>query len=97
MRAFNWAETCEAVGNFLLYQLSKNYDKRGIGLYRDDGLAIKLKRKNLKRHNKGVKYPAFAMFYIICIHLLSVKWLYRIYLILLKAEIHGHFNMIILK
>ena len=27
-------------GNFLLYQLSKNYNKKDIGLYRDDGLAI---------------------------------------------------------
>ena len=28
------------VGNFLLYQLSKNYSKKDIGLYRKDGLAI---------------------------------------------------------
>ena len=40
MGAFNGAEVCEAVGNFLLYQLSKNYNKKDIGLYRDDGLAI---------------------------------------------------------
>ena len=33
-------EVCEAVGTFLLYQLSKNYNKKDIGLYRDDGLAI---------------------------------------------------------
>ena len=33
-------EVCEAVGTFLLYQLSKNYDKKDIGLYRDDGLGI---------------------------------------------------------
>ena len=38
--AFDGAEVCEAVGNFLLYQLSKNYNKKDIGLYRDDGLAI---------------------------------------------------------
>ena len=31
---------CEAVGNFLIYQLSKNYNKKDIGLYRNDGLAI---------------------------------------------------------
>ena len=37
---FNGAEVCEPVGNFLLYQLSKNYDKKEIGLYRDNGLAI---------------------------------------------------------
>ena len=40
MGVFNGGEVCKAVGNFLLYQLSKNYNKRDIGLYRDDGLAI---------------------------------------------------------
>ena len=40
MGAFDGAEVCEAVGNFLLYQLSKNYNKKDIGLYRDNGLAI---------------------------------------------------------
>ena len=40
MGAFDGAEVCEAVGNFLLYQLSKNYNKKHIGLYRDNGLAI---------------------------------------------------------
>ena len=34
------AEVCEAVGNFLLYQLSKNYNKKDIGLCSDDELAI---------------------------------------------------------
>ena len=40
MEAFNGAEVYEALGNFLLYQLSKNYNKKDIGLCRDDGLAI---------------------------------------------------------
>ena len=40
MGAFDGAEVCEDVGNFLLYQLLKNYNKKDIGLYRDDGLAI---------------------------------------------------------
>ena len=40
MGACDGAEACEAVGNFLLYQLSKNDNKRDIGLYRDHGLAI---------------------------------------------------------
>ena len=40
MGAFDGAEVCEAIGNFLLYELSKNYNKKDIGLYRDDGLAI---------------------------------------------------------
>ena len=40
MGAFDGPEVCEAVGNFFLCQLSKNYNKKGIGLYRDDRLAI---------------------------------------------------------
>ena len=40
MGAFDGAEVCEAVGNFLLYQLSKNYNEKLIGLYRDNGLAV---------------------------------------------------------
>ena len=40
MGASDGAEVCEAVDNFLLYQLSKNYNKKDIGLYRDNGLAI---------------------------------------------------------
>ena len=38
MGAFDGADVCEAVGNF--YQLSKNYNKKDIGLYRDNGLAM---------------------------------------------------------
>ena len=38
MGAFDVVEACETVGNFLLYQLSKNYNKKDIGLYRYDGL-----------------------------------------------------------
>ena len=40
MGAFDGAEVCEAAGNFRPYQLSKNYNKKDIDLYRDDGLAI---------------------------------------------------------
>ena len=40
MGEFDGAEVCEAVGNFLLCQLSKNHNKKDIGLYRDNGLAI---------------------------------------------------------
>ena len=40
MGAFDGAEVCEDVSNFLLYQLSKNYNKKDIVLYRNDGLAI---------------------------------------------------------
>ena len=40
MGEFDGAEVCEAIGNFLLYQLSKNYNKKNIGLYRDNGLTM---------------------------------------------------------
>ena len=40
MGAFDGPEVCEVVGDFLLYQLSKNLNKKHIGLYRNDGLAI---------------------------------------------------------
>ena len=36
---------------------------------------------------KGVKFSAFAMFYVICIYLLSVKWLHKIFLILLSDDV----------
>ena len=37
MEADDVAEVCELVGNYLLYELSKLYKKKDIGLYRDDG------------------------------------------------------------
>ena len=40
MGAYDGAEVCELVGSFLLYALSLKYNKRNIGLYRDDGLAV---------------------------------------------------------
>ena len=36
---------------------------------------------------KEVKFSAFAMFYVVCIYLLSVKWLYKVFLILLSGDI----------
>ena len=36
---------------------------------------------------KGVKLSAFAIFFVICIYLLSVKWLYEIFLILFIGDI----------
>ena len=42
--AHDGAEVCELVGNHLLYELSKLYEKKDIGLYRDDRLAV-LKNK----------------------------------------------------
>ena len=38
--AYNGAEVCELVGTFILYKLSRKYNKNDIGLYRNDGLAI---------------------------------------------------------
>ena len=35
---------------------------------------------------KGVKFSDFAMFYVICIFLLSFKWLYKIFLTLLSGD-----------
>ena len=40
MGAYDGAEVCELVGIFILYQLSRIYNKNDIGLYRDDGLAV---------------------------------------------------------
>ena len=42
--AHDGAEVCELVGNHLLYELSKLYERKDIGLYRDDRLAV-LKNK----------------------------------------------------
>ena len=40
MGVFDGAQVCELVGVFLLHQLSKLYEEKDIGLYRDDGLAV---------------------------------------------------------
>ena len=40
MGSYDGAEVCEIVGIFLLNTLSKKYQKKDIGLYRDDGLAV---------------------------------------------------------
>ena len=40
MGAFDRAEVCELVGNFLLHKLSEKYKRKNLPLYRDDGLAI---------------------------------------------------------
>ena len=45
MGAYDGAEVCELVGSSLLYQLSNKYNKKNIGLYRDDDLAV-LKNKS---------------------------------------------------
>ena len=40
MGAYDGAEVCELVGTYLLYEIAKLYEKKDIGLYRDDGLAV---------------------------------------------------------
>ena len=40
MGAYDGAKVCELVGNYLFYELSKLYEKKDIGLYGDDGLAV---------------------------------------------------------
>ena len=40
MGAYDGAEVCELIGIFLLSLLSKHINKKHIGLYRHDGLAI---------------------------------------------------------
>ena len=40
MEACDGAELCELAGSFLLHQLSNKYNKKSIGLYREDGLAV---------------------------------------------------------
>ena len=40
MGAYDGEDFWEFVGNYLLYELSKLYEKKDIGLYRDDGLAV---------------------------------------------------------
>ena len=57
MGAFNGAEVCAAVGNFLFYQLSKSYNKKDIGLYRDRGLAIFKSDSGFKvqKNKKGIQ------------------------------------------
>ena len=62
MGAFDGTEVFKAFGNFLLYQLSsKNYNKKNIDLYSEDGLAIfktvsgSIAEKNKKDTQKLVK------------------------------------------
>ena len=40
MGAYDGAEVCELVGNYLLHELSQLFEKKDIGLYRNDRLAV---------------------------------------------------------
>ena len=57
MGAFNGAEVWAAVGNCLFYQLSKSYNKKDIGSYRDRGLAIFKSDSGFKvqKNKKGIQ------------------------------------------
>ena len=60
MGAYNRAEVCELVGNYLLYKLSKLYEKKDIVLYRDDGLGF-FKNKSGPELEK-IKKPIQSIF-----------------------------------
>ena len=40
MGSFDGAEVCELIGLFPLHNLSEQYGKNNVGLYRDDGLVL---------------------------------------------------------
>ena len=40
MGAYDEVDVCELIGNYLIYELSKLYEKKDIVLYRDDRLAV---------------------------------------------------------
>ena len=59
MGAYDGAEFCELVEIFILYQLSRIYNKNNIGLYRDDGLAVLRNRsgpqaEKIKKHFQSI-------------------------------------------
>lgn len=55
MGSFDGAEICELVGLYLLHLLSQKFDKKLIGLYRDDGLsALKLSGPQADRARKDI-------------------------------------------
>ena len=59
MGAYDEAEVCELVGNYLFYKLSKLYEKKDIGLYRDDGLAV---FKNKRDQNQKKLKSQFKLY-----------------------------------
>ena len=57
MGAFDGAEVCELVGNFLLYEISKKYDQQNVGLYCNDGLKnVKKSKRSTIRENEKKKF-----------------------------------------
>ena len=64
MGCYDGAEVCELVGSYLLKKVSNIVDKKSIGLYRDDGLAIlqNLSGPQIQRKRKDIKM--FKLHYI---------------------------------
>ena len=60
MGAYDKAEICELVGNYLLYELLKLYEKKNIRLYRDHRLAV-FKNKSRAELEK-IRKPIQAIF-----------------------------------
>ena len=54
MGCYDGAEICELVGSYLLKKVSNIVDKKSIGLYRDDGLAV-LQTFQFEKLNRNVK------------------------------------------
>ena len=54
MGCYDGAEVCELVGSYLLKKVSNIVDKKSIGLYRDDGLAV-LQSFQFEKLNGNVK------------------------------------------
>ena len=60
MGSYDGAEVCEVVGLYLLDILSNRYNKRDIGLYRDDGLAVF--KNHSGRQNDKVRKDLISFF-----------------------------------
>ena len=50
MGAYDGAEVCELIDSFLFHQISNKYNKKGFGLYRDDGLPVFKRRERFRKH-----------------------------------------------
>ena len=66
MGAYDGAEVCELVGIYIQSQLSKMFDKKNFGLYRDDGLAVFRKisgpeSERVKKIRKTMKRRLFGI------------------------------------
>ena len=60
MGAYDGAEVCELVGLFLLNSLANKFDKKCVGLYRDDGLAV---FRNINGHHADKTRKEFYLLF----------------------------------